>query len=159
MKLSYWGFIKEKEFNKWLDSFDIDYTHSSPIINQINSEREYELLVSEWDLVIKWNVSYKEYHEKLGGCITRINLSTWENGFSHKSKWINLKLNTIDRTSRRYRINNIFKVLKITGNDIVDIESDNMSIFKKELDNYMFRINPQLFKKIIRDRKIKDILS
>ena len=159
MKLSYWGFIKEKEFNEWLDSFDIDYSYSSCVINKINNEREYELLVSKWDLVIKWNVSYKEYNDELGGCITRINLSTWENGFTHRSKWINLELTKIDRTSRRYRITNIFKVLKITGNDIVDIESDSMSIFKKELNDYMLRINPELSKKFIRNNKIKDILN
>lgn len=148
MKLSYWGFIKEKEFNKWLDSFDIDYTHSSCIINQINNEREYELLVSEWDLVIKWNVSYKEYHDELGGCITKINLSTWENGFSHRSKWIKFELSSL-----------FFKQLKVVRNDDNVFYTDNISIFQKELDDYMLRINPQLFKKFIRDKKIKDILS
>lgn len=147
MKLSYWGFIKEKEFKKWLDSFDIDYSYSYNI-NEIIKERQYELLVPEWDLLIKWNISDKEYDYKLGGCITKINLSTWENGFANRSKWINLELSRKD----------ISKVLKIKRNGIDDTESD-ISIFEKELDDYMIRINPELSKKFIRDKKIKEILS
>lgn len=150
MKLSYWGFIKEKEFNKWLDSFDIDYTHSYCIINQINSEREYELLVSEWDLVIKWNVSYKEYHDELGGCITRIYLSTWENGFSYRFKFIELKLDSKKLRKELIINTDIFYItLYIT-------EKQNILNF---LNDYMLRINPELSKKFIRDKKIKDILN
>jgi hypothetical protein len=148
MKLSYWGFIKEKVFKEWLDSFDIDYNYVNCVINRINNEREYELLDTEWDLIIKWNVSYKQFNDELGGCITRIYLSTWNNGFNHRSKFIELKIS----------YEKVIKSLKIKSEideSILILEKQILNV----LDNYMFRINTQLSKKLIRDRKIKEVLN
>jgi hypothetical protein len=148
MKLSYWGIVKEKEFNKWLDSFDINHTYTSCKINHISGNKEYELLLSDWDLIINWSISYKEYHEKFGGCLTKIYLSTCENGFSHKSRYIK-----IEKSNK--------KTIKITTNinDEHEYQFEDNSLIVKELDNYMNSIDPKKSVKFIRDKKIKKILE
>jgi hypothetical protein len=148
MKLSYWGMIKEKEFNKWLNSFGIDYSYTSCKINHINNNREYELLLSDWNLIINWSISYKEYHEELGGCLTKIRLSTWENGFSHKSRYIKIE-----------KINKITIKITTNINDEHEYQFEDNSLIVKELDNYMNSIDPKKSIKFIRDKKIKKILE
>jgi hypothetical protein len=91
MKVSYWHIIKEKEFNDWLESFDFDREHKSSKRMQFADAIEYEIFIHHLDLIIKWVVNYKEYNDDMGGCITKILMYTWENGFSNRSKSIKIE--------------------------------------------------------------------
>jgi hypothetical protein len=145
MNLCYWGMIKEEVFNDWLRSFDIDIRYRSSKTNHISGNKEYELLSSEYDLTIKWSVSNKEYSESEGGSITKITLATYENGFSHKSKFILIE--KIDKGTIR-QVSSIYEERLYNNGDLIT----------SELSLFMFKLNPDLKSKL-RDKKINQLFD
>jgi hypothetical protein len=156
-KINLWHLIWENELIEFFNYIGVDTTFiykNAPYLFDRKIIRN-EVISNSLNLSIEWKTDRKYGEIEKGGSVTEIFISNYIGfTFTHKD-WLKINRFMRDDGIRGTTIKIDYSINDLVESKIVDSEVLNIG----EIEDFLIKFSPESFLKIIRDRRINEIIN